>query len=141
MLVGVAGEGVAVSVADDRELLLAFVAWQDGSSPTAGNEGAHVDEFLAQRRPGFEGFSDDELKGTARDKFDVIVGGGVLTWEALVRRVPERSLPGDIPIQFDEASGLLREDANALLSWLLGVGVLDAELRPYDDLSRPARPA
>lgn len=56
-----------------RELLLEFCAaieLRPAAEPTDGvlayREGV-VDEFLRSKTPGFAGYSDEELKGTARE--------------------------------------------------------------------------
>lgn len=59
-------------MSDERKLLLDFcdhvrLAPEQPHRPVEPFREQLVDGFLAERTPGFAGFSDDELKGTARD--------------------------------------------------------------------------
>jgi hypothetical protein len=54
-----------MTLAEERELLMDYARAMGDDDDTAE---ANVEGFLRQRRPGFTGYSDDELKGTARDE-------------------------------------------------------------------------
>jgi hypothetical protein len=117
------------TLAERRELLIDFAEFA-GIAPSGSHRGGGhdvdsfreelVERYIRERQGGALGFTDDELKGAARDKFDVLVRGEVLTFEAAVQMGLDPVRSG---VEFDEARGLPREFAERVMAWLRGAGV------------------
>lgn len=100
-----------------------------------------VSEFERATTPEFAGFSDDELKGTARDRFDVLVDGVPVTHE---RAVELKLAVHEISFGFDEARGLPGAWAHELVERLRAQGVepeIPAASAPARIGELPERPA
>lgn len=100
-----------------------------------------IDDTIAVMRdtapaPGALGFSDDELKGVARDEWEVIVNGEPepVEWA----KVHDWGVSG--PVRPGRAERLDEASARSLAAALVNRGV-DAEACRHDDLSSPATPA